>query len=77
MESKCYRITVTGRLDDEFATAFDGMDQEPGRGNTILSGRVVDQSHLYGILDRLRALGLEILRLETIDEPTVNQGEAP
>ena len=77
MESNCYRIIVTGRLDDEFASAFDGMDQEPGRGVTILSGRIADQSHLYGILDRLRALGLEIRRLETTDEPSLNQGESP
>jgi hypothetical protein len=59
-----YRIVVRGHLSDRFATTFDGMAPEPGRGETALVGRVRDQAHLYGILERLRDFGLELLRVE-------------
>ena len=64
MESASYRIIVRGRLTDRFATSFDGMVTEAGDGETALVGRVRDQAHLYGILDRLRDFGLELLRVE-------------
>jgi hypothetical protein len=60
----CYRIVVRGRLSDSFAVAIDGMTTEPGEGETALVGRVRDQAHLYGILERLRDFGLELLRVE-------------
>jgi hypothetical protein len=59
-----YRIVVRGRLSDRFAATFDGMTIEPGALETTLVGRVRDQAHLYGILDRLRDFGLELLRVE-------------
>ena len=64
MEPTSYRIIVRGRLTDRFATSFDGMATEAGDGETALVGRVRDQAHLYGILDRLRDFGLELLRVE-------------
>jgi hypothetical protein len=64
MESVCYRIIVRGRLTDRFATIFDGLTTEAGDGETALIGRVRDQAHLYGILERLRDFGLELLRVE-------------
>jgi hypothetical protein len=60
-----YRIVVRGRLSDRFATAFTGMTLEPGDGTTTLAGPVSDQSHLFGLLERIRSLGLELLQVET------------
>jgi hypothetical protein len=37
---------------------------EPGAGQTVLVGEIRDQSHLYGILDRVRSLGLELVSVE-------------
>jgi len=31
-------------------------------------GSVADQSHLFGLLERVRSLGLELLRVETVSE---------
>jgi hypothetical protein len=59
-----YRIVVRGRLSDRFGGSFDGMMIEPGPAETALVGRVRDQAHLYGILERLRDFGLELLRVE-------------
>jgi hypothetical protein len=59
-----YRIVVRGRLSERFASAFDGMTLEPGDGTTALVGTVSDQSHLFGLLERVQALGLELLSIE-------------
>ena len=64
MEPASYRIVVRGRLSERFAATFDGMTTEPGDGETAIVGRVRDQAHLYGILERVRDFGLELLRVE-------------
>jgi hypothetical protein len=61
-----YRIIVKGRLSDRFASAFAGMSLEPGDGVTALVGPVRDQSHLFGVLERVRAFGLELVRVEAV-----------
>ena len=62
-----YRIIMRGRLGDHFASAFDGMTLEPGPNQTVLSGEIRDQAHLYGLLDRLRDFGIELLAVEPAD----------
>lgn len=62
-----YRVTVKGRLSERFASAFEGVTLEPGAGETALVGRL-DQSQLYGLLDRLRDFGLELRRVEEVPE---------
>ena len=63
-----YRIRVQGRLGPEWSAWFGGLTlswQEPDQ--TILTGQVVDQAALHGILNAIRDLGLpllEVLRLE-------------
>lgn len=67
MKPASYRIVVRGRLTERFGTAFEGMALEPKQGETVLSGAVADQAQLYGILDRLRDFGLELVRLEQVE----------
>jgi hypothetical protein len=59
--SKVYRIVVRSELSDRYAVAFEGMQMEAKNGRTILTGEVEDQAYLFGILDRLNALGLVLL----------------
>ena len=61
-----YRIVVRSELTDKYAFAFEGMHMETHDGQTILIGEVVDQPHLFGILDRINGLGLELLRVEAM-----------
>jgi hypothetical protein len=63
-EAGYYRIVVRGRLSDRLASAFAGMSLEPGEGTTALVGPVADQSHLFGLLERIHGLGLELLSVE-------------
>jgi hypothetical protein len=62
-----YRIVVRGRLSERFGSTFAGMALEPAEGTTTLVGAVTDQSHLFGLLERVRSLGLELLRVELVD----------
>jgi hypothetical protein len=57
----CYRLVVRGRLSERLASTFDGLTVESAEGQTVLSGRFLDQSQLHGALDRLRALGIELV----------------
>jgi hypothetical protein len=67
-KSKSYRIVVRTEIGERFAAAFDGMDVKVSEGQTVISGEVVDQSHLHGILDRINALGLELVSLQPLPE---------
>ena len=65
------RITVRGRLSHRLAGAFDGMTLMPGVGATELAGEVVDQAQLYGLLTRIRDLGLDLESVTVADtQPT-------
>ncbi len=64
MAASRYRIVMRGRLSERFETAFEGMALEPGPNQTVLVGDVRDQAHLYGLLDRLREFGIELLAVE-------------
>ena len=57
-------------IGERFALAFEemGMEVETRCGQTILKGEVIDQPHLHGILDRIGALGLELLSVEDLSE---------
>jgi hypothetical protein len=61
-----YRIVVRSELSDTYAVAFEGMEMEAKYGDTVLTGRIIDQPHLYGILDRINGLGLELLSVEAL-----------
>ena len=60
-KTEIYRIVVGGELSERYAAAFEGMEMETRNGETILTGEVVDQPHLHGILDRVSALGLKLV----------------
>ena len=63
-----YRIVVRSELSDKYAVAFEGMEMEARDGVTVLTGKIIDQPHLYGIIDRINGLGLELLSVEALPE---------
>jgi hypothetical protein len=62
-----YEIRFGGHLDARRAQMFEGMEmvQEPG-GDTILTGLVIDQAALHGILGRIRDLGVPLLSVKRL-----------
>jgi hypothetical protein len=63
-----YRIVVRSELNGRYAVAFEGMEMEANGGYTILTGKIVDQPHLHGILDRINGLGLQLLSVEALPD---------
>jgi hypothetical protein len=63
-----YRIVVRSELNGRYAVAFEGMEMEAKGGYTVLTGKIVDQPHLHGILDRINGLGLELLSVEALPD---------
>lgn len=60
--TKLYEIRIEGHLDDRWQDWFDGMSIKLEEdGTTLLSGPVPDQPALYGILRRVRDLGLPLV----------------
>lgn len=65
-----YAICVRGRLNGtDWAEWFDGLaiEADDERGITCLRGLVADQAELYGLLSRLRNLGLALISVEPIE----------
>jgi hypothetical protein len=61
MKSTHYQITVRGRLSDSVASAFEGLTASPSAAGTVICGELPDQAALFGVLDRIESLGLELL----------------
>ena len=61
MTSTHYRITVAGRLSDTLIAAFDGFSATPSAAGTVLRGDIPDQAALFGVLERIESLGLELV----------------
>ncbi len=54
-------IRFKGQINEQWSEWFDGLNiSHSDDDETLLSGLVADQSALYGILARLRDLGLEL-----------------
>jgi hypothetical protein len=69
-EGGSYEIRVKGRLTDSLLTAFEGMRASVEPVETVLHGPVRDQAALYGLLDRIQALGLELVEVRRLpDDP--------
>jgi hypothetical protein len=55
-------IKVRGALDQHWSAWFDGLEITiDENGDTIMTGTLPDQAALFGIINRLRDLGLELL----------------
>ena len=64
-----YEIRIRGALHPRWATWFDGLTVTAGpEGTTVLSGRVVDQAALHGLLQRVRDLGIPLVSVTRLDE---------
>ena len=69
-----YEIRVSGPLAPERAEWFGNLaltvEQASGRAITVLSGPVIDRAALFGILNRIRDLGLTLISVNPIGPDT-------
>ena len=68
-----YRIRIRDHLDPLWSAWFDGLAiYQQADGTTTLTGPVIDQAELFGLLARLRDLGATLLAVEPLadDDPS-------
>jgi hypothetical protein len=71
-EPERYEIRIKGHLDDRWADWFEGMTiARAENGETLLTGTVVDQAALHGLLRKVRDLGMPLISVVQV------QTEAP
>lgn len=62
-----YQIRVQGHLGSEWSDWFGGLSiRREGNGDTLLSGAVVDQAALYGLLRKVRDLGMPLISVNRL-----------
>ena len=61
-ESGLYEIRLKGHLNDQWAGWFDGLTITlEENGDTLLTGPVIDQAALHGLLKKVRDLGMPLI----------------
>ena len=63
-----YQIRLKGHLDSQLTDSFEGLTitlEEDG--DTLLTGPVVDQAALYGLLKKVRDLGMPLVSVSPVE----------
>jgi hypothetical protein len=68
--SKSYEIRIKGKLGDPVMATLGDFDSTLKPAETVLRGAVADQAALYGLLDRIQSLGLELIEVRQVGEPS-------
>ncbi len=68
-----YEIRIHGHLDDRWTGWFEGMTlTHEQNGDTLISGQVIDQAALFGLLRKVRDTGMQLVSVNRI---TVNRAD--
>jgi hypothetical protein len=70
MAELVYELSFKGAASDSLAGAFEGCDVTTDRGVTIVRSAVPDQAALQGLIARVNALGLELLDVRLVADPS-------
>ena len=66
-----YQITLKDYLEESWSASFDGLAiTHTSNGSTILTGAVRDQTALYGLIAKIRDLGLTLVAVEPTLPPS-------
>jgi len=73
-----YQIRIAGQLDARWADWFEGLTITLDGGDTLITGPVVDQAALQGLLKRVRDLGMPLVSVNPVEPgpPTLGTGQA-
>jgi len=72
-----YQIRVAGHLGRHWAGVFDGLDiRLEESGETLLTGPVVDQAALHGVLRRIRDTGMTLLSVQRVSSSGSHQSKS-
>ena len=62
-----YQIRITGLLDARWADWFEGLTITLDGGDTLITGPVVDQAALHGLLKKVRDLGMPLVSVSPVE----------
>jgi len=66
-QDPCYEIRFKGHLDDRWSAWFEGLTITlEDNGDTLLTGPVIDQAALHGLLKKVRDLGLLLISVNRV-----------
>jgi len=71
-----YQIRIKGHLGREWTDWFEGMTitlEEDG--NTLLTGPVIDQAALHGLLKKVRDLGMPLVSVSPLEPDQADQSD--
>jgi hypothetical protein len=72
-----YEIRLKGHLNDRWVDWFEGLTITlEDQGDTLLTGLVVDQAALHGLLKRVRNLGMPLLSVNLVNPGQAKTQEA-
>ena len=64
-----HQIRIQGQLDQRWSEWFEGFTLAvDSDGNTILTGLVIDQAALHGLLRRIGDLGVSLISVNLLDQ---------
>jgi hypothetical protein len=71
-----YEIRLKGHLNNRWAAWFEGLTITlEDNGDTLLTGLVIDQAALHGLLKKVRDLGMPLVSVKPVEpEPPTNLG---
>jgi hypothetical protein len=61
-----YEIRIKGLLSESCLAAFEDLTVTVNPVETVIRGSVLDQAALYGVLDRIQALGLQLIEVRRL-----------
>ncbi len=65
-QGRMYRLVLRGELGDPFGFLFEGMQLQRLAGMTVLTGQVTDQAHLFGLIEQIQELGVELVSVNPV-----------
>ena len=72
-QSTIYQIRLKGHLGRQWADWFGGLTVTlEDNGDTLLTGRVIDQAALHGLLKKVRDLGIPLISINRIERNLPN-----
>jgi hypothetical protein len=72
-QPRVYQIRIKGHLGRQWTNWFEGLIISlEADGNTLLTGTVIDQAALHGLLKKVRDLGMPLLSVNRINPNLVD-----
>ena len=77
-QPRVYQIKLKGHLVSQWTEWFEGLTiTREADGNTLLTGPVIDQAALHGLLKKVRDLGMPLLSVNSVELTPQDNKQAP